>query len=363
MRRPALPRPAPRRALAWAGAAALAAAVAVAPAAAHAAHGDAAGGGASPGASTPAPTGGGRSPGGASLDAVTPGPRPTAPLFHLNPGTIVLGNAVPRLSLRVVQPASRTVRASVRIVGPHGSAVTMRLGAVRTGQVLRFRLPKALPIVAGTYRLRLSVTDHVGQTLAVSRRGTGTATLRVKPKPRPQPKAPAAITPDPTTPKAAPAPKPKPKANAKPKPKVITVAFPVAGPHAFGDRFGVGRVGHRHQGQDVVAAAGLPVVAPAAGTVEATGYQAAAAGYWVEMHTPGGRDFFFAHCQKRSTAVHSGEAVGPGTRLCRVGQTGDATGPHLHFEIWLDGWRTSSASHPIDPLPQLERWQAADPRW
>jgi murein DD-endopeptidase MepM/ murein hydrolase activator NlpD len=323
----------------------------------------AASGGASPGTGTSTTTSSAPSShsGGAGVGAGVPGPRPTAPLFHLNPSTITLGQKVPRLSVRIVQPASRTVKASVRITPPKGATVTLSLGTVRTGKVARFALPKKLPIRAGTYTLRLSVTDHVGQTLATSRKATGHASLRIKAKP----KAPVVkeIKPDPTPPKAVTPVKKKP---ATKKTKTITVSFPVAGPHSFGGaggRFGVGRVGHRHQGQDVPAAEGTPVVAPSAGEITATGYQAAAAGYWVAMHTPGGRDFFFAHCEKGSTVVRSGQTVHHGTRLCRVGQTGDATGPHLHFEIWLDGWRTSSASHPIDPLPQLERWQAADPRW
>ena len=145
-----------------------------------------------------------------------------------------------------------------------------------------------------------------------------------------------------------------------------SVRFPVAGPHGFGgsgSRFGVGRVGHTHQGQDVPADTGTPVVAPTAGRITFTGYQAAAAGEWVAMHSTDGRDFFFAHCVRRSTAVSEGDSVRAGSHLCDVGTTGDSSGPHLHFEIWINGWRTSSSSHPIDPLPQLKLWQSADPKW
>ena len=51
-----------------------------------------------------------------------------------------------------------------------------------------------------------------------------------------------------------------------------------------------------------------------------------------------------------------GQAVAAGQQLCRVGQTGDATGPHLHFEIWIGGWRRDKASVPVDPLAQLQAW-------
>jgi murein DD-endopeptidase MepM/ murein hydrolase activator NlpD len=54
--------------------------------------------------------------------------------------------------------------------------------------------------------------------------------------------------------------------------------------------------------------------------------------------------------------VHTGDVVGGRAVIGLSGQTGDATGPHLHFEEWVNGWRTSSASAPVDPLPQLKAW-------
>lgn len=306
-----------------------------------------------PGATT---TGSGKHSGGATTNAVVPGPRPRASIFHLNPSSITVGDATPRLTVRIIQPASRTVQATVKITQPSGRTVTLSLGKTLTGRTLRFRLPSSMKIVAGTYRLRLAATDHVGQSLATSKTATGTASLRVKAKPKPKPK------PKPTPVEVKPRPTSKPTNPSS----SVRYRFPVGGPHNFGGaaaRFGVGRVGHTHQGQDVLASEGTPVVAPTSGRITYTGYQAAAAGYWVAMHSVDGRDFFFAHCEKGTTTVHSGQSVRPGSHLCRVGQTGDATGPHLHFEIWIHGWRTSSSSHPIDPLPQLKRWQAADPRW
>ena len=103
-------------------------------------------------------------------------------------------------------------------------------------------------------------------------------------------------------------------------------------------------------------AEGTPVLAPMAGTVESASYQAGGAGYYVVEHTTVGLDFFFAHCQAGSLAVAAAQAVTPGQALCRAGQTGDATAPHLHFEIWVGGWQAPTG-HPIDPLPYLEAWQ------
>ncbi len=174
---------------------------------------------------------------------------------------------------------------------------------------------------------------------------------------------------------------PAPKPRSKPKPKPVapppassppgvptpaqTVAegavFPVIGPHGFGgpeNRFGAAREGHIHEGQDVLASEGLQVVAPLAGTIITTSYQAGGAGWYAAEQTVSGLDFFYAHCQASSLAVSPGEAVTAGQAICKVGQTGDATGPHLHLEIWVGGWQ-AKGGYPIDPLPYLEAWEVA----
>lgn len=176
-----------------------------------------------------------------------------------------------------------------------------------------------------------------------------------------------------------PAPKPAPVPVAQPAPKPAApvaeapaglptpaqtladgAVFPVrGGSHSYGtpeDRFGAPRGNHTHQGQDILAAEGLDDVAPLAGTIIATGNQPGAAGWWVAEHTQVGFDLFFAHCQAESIVVKEGQAVSPGTLLCKLGSTGDATGPHLHFEMWVGGWQ-AKGGHPIDPLPYLEAWE------
>jgi murein DD-endopeptidase MepM/ murein hydrolase activator NlpD len=54
--------------------------------------------------------------------------------------------------------------------------------------------------------------------------------------------------------------------------------------------------------------------------------------------------------------VTKGAAVAAGQRLGAVGSTGGSSGPHLHFELWVNGWWASQASAPIDPLPELQSW-------
>lgn len=146
-----------------------------------------------------------------------------------------------------------------------------------------------------------------------------------------------------------------------PAPTVPTVAgvFPVRGTYSFGgegSRFGAGRPGHRHQGQDVAAANGTPLVAPVAGTVTWKANQPGGAGiYLVVRGSADERDYVFMHLRRHSVLVVPGAAVVAGQQIAQVGNTGSSSGPHLHFEIWLGGWGTRSGA-PIDPLPQLQRW-------
>jgi murein DD-endopeptidase MepM/ murein hydrolase activator NlpD len=133
--------------------------------------------------------------------------------------------------------------------------------------------------------------------------------------------------------------------------------FPVRGPHQFAmgaGRFGAARKGHRHQGQDVSARCGTPLVAARGGKVIYAGYHVLA-GYYVVIDGRGtGVDFGYMHL-RQPALVATGESVYTGQQIGEVGDTGDAVGCHLHFEEWTPpGWYRGG--RPFDPLADLERW-------
>jgi len=136
-------------------------------------------------------------------------------------------------------------------------------------------------------------------------------------------------------------------------------AFPILGPHEFGGsagRFGAGRSGHTHQGQDTMADCGIPLVAARGGTVQYAGYQYAAGNYVVIDGKGTTLDFMYAHLAEPSP-LKTGDQVRTGQPIGIVGDTGDASACHLHFEIWeAPGWYEGGS--PIDPLPYLEKWDA-----
>jgi murein DD-endopeptidase MepM/ murein hydrolase activator NlpD len=137
--------------------------------------------------------------------------------------------------------------------------------------------------------------------------------------------------------------------------------FPLVGLFAYGgegSRFGAPRSGHIHQGQDLSAAEGTPIVAPRGGVVETVAYQAGGAGHYVVLDGERqDRDYVFMHLRSGSVRVSRGQRVRTGQRIGDVGTTGSSSGAHLHFEVWVGGW--FAGGHPIDPLPLLRAWD----RW
>jgi murein DD-endopeptidase MepM/ murein hydrolase activator NlpD len=129
--------------------------------------------------------------------------------------------------------------------------------------------------------------------------------------------------------------------------------FPVRGKHMFAPgagRFGGGR---GHQGQDVMANCGLKLVAARGGIVRKSGNQSAAGNYIaITPSAEGLGDQSYMHLAKPSP-FNTGDRVYTGQQIGIVGDTGDATACHLHFEQWTgEIW----LSKPVDPLPALKSW-------
>jgi murein DD-endopeptidase MepM/ murein hydrolase activator NlpD len=135
--------------------------------------------------------------------------------------------------------------------------------------------------------------------------------------------------------------------------------FPVRGRHNYGSsgaRFGAGRSGHSHQGQDVMAACGTPLRAARGGVVKEKKYHGAAGNYLVINAAGTAVDHAYMHLRVPSP-YKVGDRVRTGDQIGVVGETGDATACHLHFEEWSGpGWY--SGGSPFDPLADLKAWDS-----
>jgi hypothetical protein len=135
--------------------------------------------------------------------------------------------------------------------------------------------------------------------------------------------------------------------------------FPVRGKHEFGTgiaAFGAQRDGHAHEGQDVFADCGTPLVAARGGIVKLNQHDARAGNYLVIDGAGTDVDYVYMHLRHPSPLL-KGAPVMTGEPIGEVGDSGDADGCHLHFEMWsAPGWYTGGA--PLDPLPDLQAWDA-----
>jgi murein DD-endopeptidase MepM/ murein hydrolase activator NlpD len=131
---------------------------------------------------------------------------------------------------------------------------------------------------------------------------------------------------------AAPAPLPTQSASG--------LSWPVSGPvtSPFGWRWG-----RMHEGIDIAVPYGTPIGAAAPGTVIYCGWMSGY-GNLVVIDHGGGLSTAYAH--QSSIAAGCGQSVGRGETIGYVGSTGHSTGPHLHFEVRVNG-------SPVDPLGYL----------
>lgn len=89
-----------------------------------------------------------------------------------------------------------------------------------------------------------------------------------------------------------------------------------------------------HEGLDIAAPVGTPVIAPADGIVKRVGYDRGY-GRFIEIDHGYGISTLYAHLSE--TLVHLGQKVKRGEIIGRVGNTGRSTAPHLHYEVRLFG--------------------------
>lgn len=253
-----------------------------------------------------------------------------ASVFTVAPATLQPGGPPAEIAYRIDGPA-RKVRVRVEILraGERAAVVRLRMGWKPTGvrRVYRWQVkPGALP--EGEYLARLHAVDPAGNALVRTATASGRSALKV-----------AGVTPV----------------------KVGSGVFPVRGPWSFGGedaRFGAERGERGHQGQDLIAAEGTPLVSPRAGFVYWKAYQGDGAGHYLVIRGDDGRDYVFMHLKSDSMLVGRQDPVTAGQQIAQVGNTGRSFGAHLHFEIWPTGWY-AKGSQPIDPRPDLEAWAAS----
>ena len=106
-------------------------------------------------------------------------------------------------------------------------------------------------------------------------------------------------------------------------------------------RFGR-RTRNNHQGIDIAAPVGTPIKAADGGTVTFSGWQSGY-GYLIIINHGNGYQTYYGHC----SALHSkvGDKVEKGEHIANVGNTGVSTGPHLHFEVRVDGVPQNPANY------------------
>ena len=130
--------------------------------------------------------------------------------------------------------------------------------------------------------------------------------------------------------------------------------FPVAGPAAWVDdwhapRF-TGTTFRYHLGLDIIAGYGTPIRSPADGIAHIS--NDALGGLAVKVFVPDGTFFYMCHMSATAQGLVDGQPVKAGDLVGYVGQSGDATGPHLHFGIYQGGTTA------IPPKPIVDQWVA-----
>ncbi|QMU23530.1 transglycosylase family protein [Gordonia rubripertincta] len=111
------------------------------------------------------------------------------------------------------------------------------------------------------------------------------------------------------------------------------------------------RDGTMHEGIDLAGAIGAPIYAAADGTVTAAG-TASGFGHWIVLtHNINGHVWstVYGHMFADGVLVKAGQKVTAGQHIAKLGNDGQSTGPHLHFEVWDGGHRDFTGGRSVDP--------------
>jgi len=124
-------------------------------------------------------------------------------------------------------------------------------------------------------------------------------------------------------------------------PSIMPVSGPITSPFAAARFDPVLHIVRPHEGIDVGAPPGTPIMATAAGVVAKVGWEPEGYGNYLLVEHGYGVVTRYAHCSK--ILVTPGQRVTRGQVIALVGSTGEATGPHVHYEVLLNG-------RPVDPM-------------
>lgn len=260
-------------------------------------------------------------------------------------------------TLSTVAPAGR--RHPIRFAVVAAAAGALLAGSVQVGAATASAAPVRLPDVDSIH-LQLPTGQFLPgidiPVLADASLPTWTppsaanwtpAPKLVAPAPAPEPQASPLPAPAPE-PQPAPAPEPAPAAAAEPVPAPMPVPVlpppppavvqPVAGvlTSSYGPRWGT-----HHNGIDIGANLGTPIFSAADGVVINAG-PASGFGQWVRVQHTDGTITVYGHVDTYIVSV--GEHVVAGEQIATVGNRGQSTGPHLHFEVW------DPSGYQVDPM-------------
>ena len=268
-------------------------------------------------------------------------PAPRAPAWSITATT-------PNPIVPDAAPTARDVLAKLT-----NDPIATQDGAAGTGQLSPSSTQSGSPAPVATNEVGTESNDQ-GKQSAVQMPGTApTAALAARLRQSQAQNAP--VTPAPTALPGAsqePLPVATPSVAAYPTPKGATHIFPVVGGATFTNDWGVPRAGGQtHQGIDLFAATGTPVVAVSDGILFRVGSNRVG-GWRFWLRDRWGNEFYSAHLSGFAPAAREGAVVHAGTVIGFVGNSGDAktAPPHVHFEVHPNG------GGPVPPFPFVSAW-------